>query len=91
MHLHRGHGLLVLGYVHGRNGVSLILVSCFLGGLQTIADLFSRMTILQQRRAVLVFRGDSEPMVRVGHFAAPIGSKLYIGVMGVFSVLGDIG
>lgn len=34
-------------------------------GLQTIADLLSRMPILEQCRAILVFGGDSEPMVRV--------------------------
>ena len=59
--------------------------------LQTITDLISCMTILQPCRTILIFGGDSEPMVRVRHLATPIGSQARIGVMGVFGVLGQIG
>ena len=49
------------------------------------------MAIFQQRRAVLVFRGDTEPMVRIRHQAAPVHGKSCIRVMGIFGVFGNIG
>ena len=91
MHRHHEHGQLVLGYARGRNGVSLICSVLSWGEKQTIVDLFSCMAIFEQRLAVLVFGGDTEPMVRVRHQAAPVGGKPCIGVVGILGVFENIG
>ena len=49
------------------------------------------MAIFQQQRAVLVFRGDTEPLVLIRHQAGPVRGKSCIGVVGIFVVFGDIG
>ena len=91
MHRPRVQEQLVLGYARGRSGVSSMRSVLSLGEKQTGVDLFWCMAIFQQRRAVLVFRGGTEPMVRIRHQATPVRGKSCIRVVGIFGVFGNIG